>query len=84
MCVIEPPVDNSGFQQGKLVRRGKIPKDHDDNVYHWKDLNVGINLGIYLFSTIKNNQSSSKKIKKSIALFCLFFNRNLWSRLSHR
>lgn len=46
LCVNEPPVDNSGFQQGKLVRRGKIPKNHDNDVYHWKDLNVGINIGI--------------------------------------
>ncbi|XP_028982561.1 EF-hand domain-containing protein 1-like [Diachasma alloeum] len=47
MCVIEPPVDNAGFQQGKLVRRGKIPKGDSGRFYHWKDLNVGIDISIY-------------------------------------
>ncbi|XP_063979498.1 EF-hand domain-containing protein 1-like [Diachasmimorpha longicaudata] len=47
MCVIEPSVDNAGLQQGKLVRRGKIPKENSPTFYHWKDLNVGINISIY-------------------------------------
>lgn len=34
-------LQNSGMDQGKLVRRCKIPKDDRGNVYHWKDLNVG-------------------------------------------
>ncbi|XP_014297074.2 EF-hand domain-containing protein 1 [Microplitis demolitor] len=46
MSVMEPAVDNAGFKQGRLVRRGKIPKVNGD-FYHWKDLNVGIDLAIY-------------------------------------
>lgn len=46
MCVMEPPIDNAGFKQGKLVRRGKIPKTNVEQFYHWKDLNVGIDIGI--------------------------------------
>lgn len=45
MSVMEPPVDNSGLQQGRIVRRGKILKNTRGDAYHWKDLNVGIDLG---------------------------------------
>ncbi|XP_012263647.2 EF-hand domain-containing protein 1-like [Athalia rosae] len=47
MSVMEPPIDNSGLQQGRIVKRGKILKNTRGNTYHWKDLNVGIDLGIY-------------------------------------
>ncbi|XP_046479074.1 EF-hand domain-containing protein 1 isoform X1 [Neodiprion pinetum] len=47
MSVMERPVDNSGLQQGRLVRRGKILKNTRGDAYTWKDLNVGINLSIY-------------------------------------
>lgn len=46
MSVMEPAVDNAGFKQGKLVRRGKIPKINGE-FYHWKDLNIGIDLGMF-------------------------------------
>ncbi|XP_044577876.1 EF-hand domain-containing protein 1-like [Cotesia glomerata] len=46
MSVMEPAVDNAGFKQGRLVRRGKIPKINGE-FYHWKDLNIGIDLAIY-------------------------------------
>ena len=46
MAVVEPKVENAGFDQGKLVRRDKVPKmDKEGEWYHWKDLNVGMNLG---------------------------------------
>lgn len=44
LCVIEPVVDNAGFQQGKLVRRGRIPKNAKGDLFIWKDFNVGINV----------------------------------------
>ncbi|XP_026670246.1 EF-hand domain-containing protein 1-like, partial [Ceratina calcarata] len=47
VCVIEPPVDNAGFPQGKLVRRGKIEKNVNGDTFHWKDFNVGIDVCIY-------------------------------------
>ncbi|XP_029679187.1 EF-hand domain-containing protein 1-like [Formica exsecta] len=47
LCVIEPVVDNAGFQQGKLVRRDKIPKNAKGDPFIWKDFNVGINVCIY-------------------------------------
>ncbi|XP_011505009.1 PREDICTED: EF-hand domain-containing protein 1-like [Ceratosolen solmsi marchali] len=48
MAVIEPPVKNVGFKQGKLVSRGKILKSKKPlTYYHWKDLNIGLDIGIY-------------------------------------
>lgn len=44
LCVIEPVVENAGFQQGKLVRREKIPKNAKGDTFIWKDLNVGIDV----------------------------------------
>ncbi|KAJ8683931.1 hypothetical protein QAD02_019723 [Eretmocerus hayati] len=48
MGIVEPPVHNSGFKQGRLVKRSKIPKPgFPGEVYHWKDLNVGIDFEVY-------------------------------------
>ncbi|KAL6265166.1 hypothetical protein P5V15_005251 [Pogonomyrmex californicus] len=47
LCVIEPVVDNAGFQQGKLVRRDRIPKNAKGDLFIWKDFNVGIDVCIY-------------------------------------
>lgn len=44
ISVIEPPVDNAGFLQGKLVSRGKIAKNVKGDTLYWKDLNVGIDV----------------------------------------
>ncbi|NXY81669.1 EFHC1 protein, partial [Alcedo cyanopectus] len=47
MTVIEPAVKNSGLPQGKLLRRHRVPKnDHGDH-YHWKDLNLGMDITMY-------------------------------------
>lgn len=47
MAVTEPKLENAGFKQGKLVRRDKVPKweDPESRCYHWKDFNVGMNIG---------------------------------------
>lgn len=47
MCIIEPKVKNSGLLQGKLMKRHRVPKNEHGDFYHWKDLNLGINLTIY-------------------------------------
>ncbi|XP_071628495.1 EF-hand domain-containing protein 1 [Temnothorax longispinosus] len=47
LCVIEPVVKNAGFRQGKLVRRGRIPKNVKRDLFIWKDFNVGIDVCIY-------------------------------------
>ncbi|CAK9816565.1 EF-hand domain-containing protein 1 [Anthophora plagiata] len=47
ICVIEPVVNNAGFQQGKLVRRSKIEKNVNGDTFHWKDFNVGIDVCIH-------------------------------------
>ncbi|XP_063695682.1 EF-hand domain-containing protein 1-like [Culicoides brevitarsis] len=46
IVVIEPEIDNCGFPQGKLVRRGKIIKNKRSQFYTWKDFNIGIDLEI--------------------------------------
>lgn len=48
LTVIEPRIDNAGFNQGTLVRRGKIARN-DGSFYHWKHLNVGIDIGKIVF-----------------------------------
>uniref|UniRef100_A0A8C5TKP6 EF-hand domain containing 1 n=1 Tax=Malurus cyaneus samueli TaxID=2593467 RepID=A0A8C5TKP6_9PASS len=47
MCIIEPVVKNSGLVQGKLMKRHRVPKNDQGDFYHWKDLNLGIDLHIY-------------------------------------
>ncbi|KZC05165.1 EF-hand domain-containing protein 1 [Dufourea novaeangliae] len=47
LSVMEPSVNNAGFQQGRLVRRGKIEKNERGDTLHWKDFNVGIDVCIY-------------------------------------
>ncbi|XP_008311337.1 EF-hand domain-containing protein 1 isoform X1 [Cynoglossus semilaevis] len=47
MCVFEPTVENSGIPQGKLLKRHCFPKNELGDHYHWKDLNVGMDLVVY-------------------------------------
>ncbi|XP_063223863.1 EF-hand domain-containing protein 1-like isoform X2 [Bacillus rossius redtenbacheri] len=47
LSVSEPAVKNSGLVQGCLVRRGRIPKNDAGHCWHWKDLNIGIDMLIY-------------------------------------
>ncbi|KAJ8871831.1 hypothetical protein PR048_028171 [Dryococelus australis] len=47
MSVMEPPVENSGLVQGCLVRRDRIPRNSAGYCWHWKDLNIGLDLPIY-------------------------------------
>ncbi|KAG7205804.1 hypothetical protein KM043_007749 [Ampulex compressa] len=47
VCIIEPTIDNAGFPQGKLVKRHKVTKNTSGDFFHWKDLNVGIDICIY-------------------------------------
>ncbi|CAB3978488.1 EF-hand domain-containing 1-like [Paramuricea clavata] len=47
IAVIEPMVENSGIPQGKLIKRQQLPKDDLGNTWHWKDLNLAINVTLY-------------------------------------
>nr|XP_033794981.1 EF-hand domain-containing protein 1 isoform X2 [Geotrypetes seraphini] len=47
MLVIEPRVMNAGMAQGKLIKRQRHPKNDRGDHYHWKDLNVGIDIILY-------------------------------------
>ncbi|XP_071443062.1 EF-hand domain-containing protein 1-like isoform X2 [Hetaerina americana] len=47
ITIIEPEVKNSGFKQGRLVRRSKIIKNDSGECYTWKDFNIGIDIPIY-------------------------------------
>ncbi|KAG9347213.1 hypothetical protein JZ751_004780 [Albula glossodonta] len=46
-CMIEPEVMNSGIPQGKLLKRQRLPKGKQGDFYHWKDLNVGIDISVF-------------------------------------
>ncbi|KAJ8920916.1 hypothetical protein NQ315_015709 [Exocentrus adspersus] len=54
ITVMEPKTPNSGMDQGRLIRRGKIPKNNRGDFWHWKDLNVGKDIAFYgtVFHTI--------------------------------
>ncbi|XP_066995320.2 EF-hand domain-containing protein 1 [Anabrus simplex] len=47
ITVLEPPVQNSGFVQGKLIRRSKVPKNADGEFWHWKDFNIGMDIEFF-------------------------------------
>ncbi|XP_016344948.1 EF-hand domain-containing protein 1-like [Sinocyclocheilus anshuiensis] len=47
MCVTEPPVENSGIPQGKLIKRQRLTKNQHGGLYHWKDLNVGMDMSLF-------------------------------------
>ncbi|XP_041973572.1 EF-hand domain-containing protein 1-like [Aricia agestis] len=54
LTVIEPKIRNSGLWQGKLVKRGRIPKNDLGDPWHWKDLDIGKDICIYgkVFHTV--------------------------------
>lgn len=47
-------LQNSGLWQGRMVKRGKIPKNDLGECWHWKDLDVGKDICIYgkVFHTV--------------------------------
>ncbi|XP_065062995.1 EF-hand domain-containing protein 1-like [Rhopilema esculentum] len=47
ISVVEPVVENSGIPQGKLIKRQRLPKNDLGDHWHWKDLNIGINVSFY-------------------------------------
>ncbi|XP_063352170.1 EF-hand domain-containing protein 1 [Pelmatolapia mariae] len=47
ICIIEPTVENSGIPQGKRIKRHQLPKNERGEHYHWKDLNLGMDLDVY-------------------------------------
>ncbi|KAK9686909.1 DM10 domain [Popillia japonica] len=54
ITVMEPSVENSGLLQGRLIRRHKIPKTEQGDLWHWKDLDVGKDICFYgvVFHTV--------------------------------
>ncbi|KAL7889028.1 hypothetical protein AOLI_G00040020 [Acnodon oligacanthus] len=47
MCLMEPEVENSGIPQGKLIKRHRLPRNQQGEHYHWKDLNLAMDLRVY-------------------------------------
>ncbi|XP_069092247.1 EF-hand domain-containing protein 1 [Pleurodeles waltl] len=47
ISIMEPTVVNSGIPQGKFMKRQRQPKNDCGDHYHWKDLNIGINVTMY-------------------------------------
>lgn len=48
MCIYEPIVENSGLWQGKRLKRQRVPKNERGEHYEYKDLNLGIDLVVYV------------------------------------
>ena len=40
-------VPHSGIPQGKLIKRQKVPKNDFGDCWHWKDLNIGMDIAMY-------------------------------------
>ncbi|CAL1533193.1 unnamed protein product [Lymnaea stagnalis] len=47
IAVVEPHIENSGMPQGKLIRRQRLPKNDQGDTWHWKDINLGMNIVFY-------------------------------------
>ncbi|GCB84006.1 hypothetical protein scyTo_0024671, partial [Scyliorhinus torazame] len=47
IAIHEPEVDNAGLPQGKLINRQRLPKNDQGDCWHWKDLNVAMDLVAY-------------------------------------
>ena len=47
ISVVEPVADNSGIPQGKLIKRQRLPKNDLGEFWHWKDLNLAIDVTFY-------------------------------------
>ncbi|XP_077366918.1 EF-hand domain-containing protein 1 isoform X1 [Festucalex cinctus] len=47
MSISEPWVPNSGILQGQRIKRQCLPKKDPGKYYHWKDLNIGIDLEVF-------------------------------------
>lgn len=47
IAVVEPHVENSGVPQGKLIKRQRLPKTDEGDIWHWKDFNLGMNVTFY-------------------------------------
>lgn len=79
------------MEQGRLIRRGKIPKNSKGEFWHWKDLNIGKDLVFYgkvfhtadcdLFTKVRNIVNKtiwSKYLKRYFhKQQCINF-RNIW------
>jgi len=46
MHIAEPKIENSGMNQGVLVRRHRIAKP-DGSLFSWEDLNIGVDILVY-------------------------------------
>ncbi|XP_067881841.1 EF-hand domain-containing protein 1 [Heterodontus francisci] len=47
IAIHEPEVDNAGLPQGKLISRQRLPKNDQGDYWHWKDLNVAMDMVAY-------------------------------------
>lgn len=70
-------VQNSGLLQGKLIRRGKIPKREDGSYWHWKDLQVGKDMAFY--GTVYHTVDCDLFTRVNIHLFIFkYFNKEIF------
>ncbi|XP_059621272.1 EF-hand domain-containing protein 1-like [Phlebotomus argentipes] len=46
ITVLEPQIQNSGFPQGRIIRRSRIMKNPSGEFYTWKDINIGSQLNL--------------------------------------
>lgn len=76
LAVFEPRLDNVGFNQGKLVRRSKVPKPDEPNCYyHWKDLNIAINIGETIVHDEVHSKSRTSLSRRKVHVVIIDFGR---------
>lgn len=66
-------LQNSGLWQGRLVKRGRIPKNDAGECWHWKDLDIGKDICIYgkVFHTVSCDLFTKVSLIFSYLIFVL-------------
>ncbi|CAG9575838.1 unnamed protein product [Danaus chrysippus] len=82
ITVIEPRVKNSGLWQGRMVKRGKIPKNDLGEFWHWKDLDIGKDICMYgkvfhtvscdLYTKVHLTPVTDARGQSKLVLYCYF------------
>jgi hypothetical protein len=72
IAVIEPMVENSGMPQGKLIKRQRLPKNEQGECWHWKDLNLAMNVVFYgrTFRLINCDQFTRDFLESEGTILC--------------
>lgn len=80
MSLVEPVIQNSGIPQGKLIKRQRLPKNDLGDFWHWKDLNIGMNITIYgkVFHTYDCDKFTTVSLQPALWNRAALPTKDLW------